>query len=266
MISASAVKELRDKTGAGMMDCKKALTESGGDFEKAIDYLRKSGMAKAEKKAGRAVKEGRITAMVGENSAVMLEVLCETDFVASNEVFNDYIKNLAERLLDFDAEGDISQAVQEAEKAALTELIAKIGENMQIRRVVRWKPTGKCASYLHMGGRIGVLVDVSGIDDDEVLSDICMHIAAFNPLYIKPEDIPEKDIEKEKEIAGEQVGGNKPPEIMEKIVTGKLRKWYSEICLMNQPWLRDDKTSLAKLYPDASVKAFLRWMIGEELD
>jgi elongation factor Ts len=143
-------------------------------------------------------------------------------------------------------------------------MIAKIGENMQLRRAVRWVSEGKCASYLHMGGRIGVMVDVEGDVDDEALSSLCMHIAAFKPDYISPEDIPAEVIEKEKEIAAGQVAG-KPADIIDKIVMGKINKWYNEVCLMKQPWIRDDKQSVEKANPGMKVKQFIRWEIGEEL-
>lgn len=263
-ISASQVKELRDKTGAGMMDCKKALVEAGGDMAAAIDNLRKSGIAKAEKKSGRATKEGLIRAAVTTGAGAMVEVLCETDFVAKNPKFSEYAEKIAAKAVETDGDGDISDIVIENEKESLTNLIATIGENMQLRRVVKWDTDGKVASYLHGGGRIGVMVDVEGIDDIEVLNDMCMHIAAFKPDYICPDCIPAEAIAKEREIASAQMAG-KPENIIDKIVSGKINKWYSEVCLVNQPWIRDDKQSLAKLYPDAKVKRFLRWEIGEEL-
>jgi len=263
-ISAKIVKELREKTDAGMMDCKKALVEADGDMEKAIDILRKSGIAKAAKKSGRTVKDGKIVSAHKNNVGVMIEALCETDFVAKNEKFTEYIASVAEKSLDVDSEGDIVESVNESEKANLTDMIAKIGENMQLRRAVRWESTGTCASYLHMGGRIGVMIDVEGADDQAALSDICMHIAAFKPQYIVPDDIPKDEIDKEKEIAAAQMAG-KPAEIIEKIVLGKINKWFKEVCLMQQPWVRDDKMSVGKANPGITIKRFIRWEIGEEL-
>ena len=261
-ITAQLVKELRDKTDAGMMDCKKALVEAGGDMEKAVDILRKSGMAKAAKKSGRGVKEGKVASKILDDSGTMIEVLCETDFVATNDKFKDYVTSLLDRVAALDADGDVSQEVAEAEKEGLTAMIATIGENMVIRRVARWK--GKCASYLHMGGRIGAMVEVEGCDDDAVLNDLCMHIAAFKPTYVSPEDIPADIDAKEREIAAGQVAG-KPAEIVEKIVNGKIAKWHKEVCLVQQPWIRDDKQSVSKANPGLVVKRFLRWEVGEEI-
>jgi len=263
-ISAAMVKELRDKTDAGMMDCKKALLESDGDMDQAVDVLRKAGIAKAEKKSGRAVKEGKITSMTSSNIGVLLEILCETDFVAKNERFLAFLEETADKIAGGSGDGDISTATQEAEQENLTSMIATIGENMQIRRVVRWESQGACASYLHMGGKIGVLIDAEGVADEAVLNDICMHIAAFKPAFVNPDDIPGKVIDKEKEIAAGQVEG-KPAEIIDKIVMGKLNKWYTEVCLMKQPWLRDDKQSVEKANPELKIKRFVRWEIGEEL-
>jgi elongation factor Ts len=265
-ISAHLVRDLREKTGAGMMDCKKALVESEGDIEKAIDFLRKSGIAKAEKKSGRAVKDGKVIALVENGRGAILEVLCETDFVATNEKFLAYIQATVGRVLSMDADGDVSQKVQESEKENLVSMIATIGENMQIRRVARWKTPGRIDSYLHMGGRIGVMIDVEGEgqENDALLHDICMHIAAFRPQYASPSEIPADIIAKEKEIASAQVAG-KPANIVDKIVQGKVEKWYSEVCLTRQPWMRDDKTCLEKLCPKLKVRRFVRWEIGEEV-
>ncbi len=263
-ISAQTVKELRDKTDAGMMDCKKALVEADGDMEKAVDILRKSGIAKAEKKSGRATKEGKIVSFIDGGTGVMVEALCETDFVATNDKFIDYVNAVAEKTAAFSEDGCVSAQVAESEKDSLTALIATIGENMQLRRAVRWSSNGKCASYLHMGGRIGVLVDVEGDVEDSVLTDLCMHIAAFKPEFVAPEDIPAEVIAKEKEIAAGQVEG-KPAEIMEKIVMGKISKWYKAVCLNQQPWIRDDKMSVEKANPSMTIKRFLRWEIGEAL-
>ncbi|MFA6103351.1 MAG: translation elongation factor Ts [Victivallaceae bacterium] len=263
-ITAEMVKELRDKTGAGMMDCKKALTEADGDLEKAIDNLRKSGIAKAEKKSGRTTKEGKIISCIKGNKGAMVEVLCETDFVASNEKFKNYISAIVERTLNVDGDGCVSEKVQEIEKDGLVTMVATIGENMQIRRAAKWETAGRIASYLHMGGRIGVMIDVEGETDDAFLNDICMHIAAFRPTYICSKCIPEDVIKREQEIAAAQVVG-KPENIVAKIVEGKINKWYSDVCLVNQPWIKDDKSSIAKLKPNLKVKRFVRWEVGEEI-
>jgi len=264
-IKAAAVKELREKTGLGMMDCKKALVASDGDMQAALENLRKAGVAKAAKKSGRTVREGCIVACIEDGTGVLAEVLSETDFVAKNEKFREFANALAARTVRESAgDWDVSDAVIDRERDALTELVGVIGENLQIRRVVRWETDGNLASYLHMGGKIGVLLDADRDAEPGLLNDVCMHIAAFSPQYITPEDVPEEVVAKEREIAAAQVA-DKPAQIIDKIVTGKLNKWYSEVCLTRQPWIRDDKTSLAKKAPELKLHRFLRWQVGEEL-
>lgn len=261
-VSPQLVKDLREKTGAGMMDCKKALAEANGDINAAVDILRKTGITKAEKKSGRSVKEGVIVSKVTNTDAVLVEVLCETDFVAKNEKFRDYTQEIAAKAQKVSEEGDISAKLNDTEKQTLISMIATIGENLQIRRAVRW--TGTCASYLHMGGRIGVMIQVEGEAEPGILNDICMHIAAFSPQYVGAEEIPAAIIAKEKEIQGAQVVG-KTPEMLEKILAGKLAKWYKEVCLNDQPWIRDDKVSVQQANPKVKIKKFVRWQVGEEL-
>ena len=261
-ISAKLVKELREKTGAGMMDCKKALKEANGVISDAIDVLRKSGIAKAEKKSGRTAKEGTIASKIADNAGVLAEFLCETDFVAKNEKFVAYTNDIIEKISKLEKKGDVSEKINELEKDSIISMIATLGENMQVRRAVRW--TGKCASYLHMGGRIGVMIEFEGDADQAALADICMHIAAFNPEYLSPDEIPATVIEKEKEIHSAQLAG-KPAEMIEKILIGKLSKWYKEVCLNKQPWVRDDKLSTEKANPNTKIKRFVRWQVGEEL-
>ena len=264
-ITAQMVKQLRDQTDAGMMDCKKALLAAEGDMEKAVENLRKSGIMKAAKKAHRTTKEGRILARVEGNAAALVEVLCETDFAARNEKFLDYVDGLARRVIvEHEGDTDISDRLPEMEKEALGELMGSIGENMQARRAIRWEGENRFAYYLHQGGRIGVLAEIAGEVSDELANDICMHIAAFNPRYTSPDEVDSETIAKEREIAAAQVQ-DKPAEIIEKIVDGKMNKWHSEVCLSHQPWLRDDKSSLRKVAPGVTVKRFVRWQIGEEL-
>ncbi len=263
-ITAEMVKKLRDKTGAGMLDCKKALMNANGDFEGAYDELRKSGIAKAEKKAGRSTNEGKVFISVKDGKAAAIEVLCETDFVSKNEKFGAFAQDIIGRVVEYDADGDVSEKAQEAEKDNVVSMISNIGENMQLRRAVKWTTSDKVGSYLHMGGRIGVMVEVAGEIADDILADLCMHIAAFNPQYIAPEDVPAEVIEKEKEIAAAQLDG-KPAEIIEKILTGKINKWYTEICVTKQPWLKDDKSCFAKVAPKAEIKRFIRWQVGEDI-
>lgn len=264
-ISAKSVKELRDQTGAGMMACKKALVETDGDSEAAVDYLRKAGILKARKKAGRVASEGRIVSRIENGIGILAEVLCETDFVAKTDEFANFCEDLSSRLLtEYSGTGDISSVVAENEKEALTELIALVGENMQIRRVCRWESGGDLSSYLHMNGSIGVLLDSAGDNDSELLNNVCMHIAAFNPLYVDPDSVPEDVIAKEREIAAEQFQ-DKPEEIIDRIVSGKIKKWYTDVCLVKQPWVRDDKTCLEKVSPELKIRRFLRWAAGEQV-
>ncbi|MBO5689357.1 MAG: elongation factor Ts [Lentisphaeria bacterium] len=264
MITAETVKTLRDKTGAGMMDCKRALTEAGGDMEKAIEVLRKAGAAKADKKSGRATNQGKLGTMVAGNKAAMVEVLCETDFAANTDQFKDLVTKVCEATLAVDGEGDVTEAVNAACKELLTSKIATIGENMQIRRAMKLEGTGVFDSYLHTASRIGVLVEVEGDNDADFIHNVCIHIAAFTPRYICSKCVPADVIEHEKEIAKAQLAG-KPENIIEKIVMGKINKWFTEVCLVDQPWIDDGKTCIAKLKPNMTVKRFVRWEIGEEL-
>jgi elongation factor Ts len=259
-ISAKLVKELREKTGCGMMDCKKALKETDGDISEAIDVLRKSGIAKAEKKSGRTAKEGIIATKVTANGSAAIELLCETDFVAKNDKFKAYANEILDKVLALDCDGDAAEQINEIEKDNLTSMIATIGENMQIRRAARWN--GSCGAYIHGGGRIGVMIELEG--EEAPATDICMHIAAFNPMYICSKCIPEAIVEKEKEIHTAQLAG-KPENMIEKIIIGKLAKWHKEVCLNDQPWIRDDKTSVSKANPNTKVKRFVRWQVGEVL-
>lgn len=264
-ITAKLVKELRDKTDAGMMDCKKALAETNGDMEAAVEFLRKAGIAKSEKRADRATKEGKVFAAIDGKNGVMLEVLCETDFVASNEKFIDYIKEAGSHLLaQTSGSGDISEKAQEIEKEDLAALFTKFGEKMVLRRALRYETNGQLASYMHGGGRVGVMVEVEGDADAETLKNLCLHIAAFNPVFVDSNEIPAEHIAKEREIAAAQLTG-KPANIIEKILDGKIQKWFSDVCLVRQPWIHDDKSCFAKLYPKCKVVRFARWTVGQEL-
>ena len=266
-ITAKMVSDLREKTGAGMMDCKKALTAADGDMELAIENLRKSGVAKAEKKSGRSTNQGKVWTKVTADSGVIIEMLCETDFAAKTPKFGA----LVDTLLDGAAacgEGDITAALNEAQQAVITSHIATIGENMQLRRAQKWQGNGSTfASYHHMDGRVSVMVEVEGETDETFLNDLCLHIAAFNPRYISREDVPADVIAKEKEIAAaaDPKLANKPAEMLEKILSGKINRFFGENCLVEQPWVKDDKTTMAKLKPNAKVKRFVRWAVGEEI-
>jgi len=234
------------------------LKEADGDLSEAVDVLRKSGIAKAEKKSGRTAKEGVIATKVTDNGSALIELLCETDFVAKNDKFRAYADEILDKVIALNSDGDVSDKINETEKDNLVSMIATIGENMQIRRAARWN--GNCASYIHGGGRIGVMIEFEG--DAVPTNDICMHIAAFNPLYICSKCIPEEIVSKEKEIHAAQLTG-KPENMIEKIIMGKLAKWHKEVCLNDQPWVRDDKISTAKANPNTKVKRFVRWQVGE---
>ena len=269
MITAKMIQALREKTGAGMMDCKKALTAANGDIEAAVENLRKSGIAKAEKKAGRSTNQGKVWTGIAGDSAVIIELLCETDFAAKTPKFGALVEQTVADALSVEGEGDVCEAANTVAAANLTSHIATIGENMQLRRAVKWVGSGssKFAGYHHMDGKVSVLVEVEGTDDAELLNDICLHIAAFSPKYITSDDVPADVIAKEKEIAAaaDPKLANKPAEMLEKILAGKIGRYFSEVCLMNQPWVRDDKTTLAKKYPAVKIVRFARWAIGEEI-
>ena len=268
-ITPALIKELNQKTGAGLMDCKKALSETDDDIQEAVQVIRKMGLATADKKSGRATNEGHVAAVVTDSVAVIAEILCETDFVSNTDNFKDFVSGLVERAAGGDfPEGDISEQILEAEQDNIGDLIASVDENIQIRRVIRWNPKGKAFSYIHDGGgvKFGVLVDIEGDADEDFGKNMAMHIAAANPEYVSPDDVPEKDIEREKEVAmaSPDLEG-KPDEIKEKIVQGKLNKWLSEVCLTKQKWAHDEKKVVEKVNPNATVVRFVRWQVGEEL-
>ena len=272
-VTAAMVKELRERTGAGMMECKKALVETDGDLETAVEFLRKSGLAQADKKASRVAAEGKIALALadGGKQAVMVEINCETDFVAKDAGFIAFADAVASNALN-DAPADVdalmttsinSDSVEEARQA----LISKIGENIQVRRFVRESTEGTLGAYVH-GGKIGVLVDVSG-GDEELARDLAMHIAALNPEYVSADDVPADIIAREKDILIAQAeSSGKPPEIIEKMVVGRLRKHLSGITLLGQPFVKDGDITVAKLLEQksASVNGFNRLAVGEGIE
>jgi elongation factor Ts len=271
-ITASLVKELRERSGAGMMECKKALTEVKGEMEAAIEWLRKQGLAKADKKASRVAAEGRIVLAQSPGKAVLVEINSETDFVAKDESFLSFADMVAKQALasaakDVDtlkqAKSPSGGTVEEARQA----LVSKVGENVQIRRLVRVDGTHRVGAYVH-GGRIGVLVEMKG-GSDELARGIAMHIAAMNPPYISPDHVPAEIVAKEKEIALAQIkDSGKPPEILEKMITGKLRKTLSEMSLTGQPYVLDTNVAVeaALKKEGAEVLAFHRIAVGEGIE
>lgn len=275
-ITASLVKELRERTGAGMMECKKALTETDGDIEAAIENMRKSGQAKAAKKAGRTAADGVV--VIGKNdagsTAVMVEVNCETDFVAKDDNFKSFADAVAERVLNSDvADVDALMALplHEGEDTTIEEarqgLVSKIGENMTVRRFTRTQGQGDLSSYSH-GVRIGVVVDITG-GDEELGRDIAMHIAASNPVCVSEENVPAEMLAKEREITEAQAKeSGKPDNIIEKMVEGRMRKYLAEITLLGQAFVKDPDTTVGKLLQSkgATIHSFTRFEVGEGIE
>lgn len=274
-ITAAMVKELRERTGAGMMECKKALSAAEGDMEKAIEDMRKSGAAKADKKAGRVAAEGVIvTAVSDDNSKVaIIEVNCETDFVAKDENFTRFTESVANCVISGKPDSvEALMAMSTAEGGTLEEarqnLVAKIGENIQVRRFqITDLEGGTVGSYLH-GARIGVILDMKG-GDANLAKDIAMHIAASKPACISEKDVPQEMIDKEKEILIAQAeSSGKPAEIIEKMIQGRLRKYLAEITLVGQPFVKDPDNSVGKLLgsANAEVLSFTRFEVGEGIE
>ncbi|MGX7195401.1 translation elongation factor Ts [Enterococcus olivae] len=274
-ISAKLVKELRDMTGVGMMDAKKALVEVEGDIEKAVDFLREKGMAKAAKKNDRIAAEGLAAVAVSGNAAAIVEVNSETDFVSKNEKFQTLVKDIAEAVAankpaDMDAamELEISTGVI---KDALIEATQVIGEKISFRRfeVVEKEDNAAFGGYLHMGGRIAVLTVLDGTTDEEAAKDVAMHVAAINPRYVDESQIPEAELEHEKTVLTEQaLNEGKPANIVEKMVVGRLNKFKAEISLVDQPFVKDPDVTVAKYVASkgATVKSFTRFEVGEGIE
>ena len=278
MIKASDVKELREKTGAGMMDCKKALTETKGDMEKAVDWLREKGIAKAEKKASRIAAEGLSQIKIDGNNAVILEVNCETDFVASNEQFTNFIDELAKVLLDNEVE-TMEEAMElklgeETVNERLINLTAKIGEKLSFRRFekVEKDDTEVFGSYLHLGGKIASLVVLRGADEITA-KEVAMQDAAMSPVAVRREDVPEEMVEREKEVIKEQIkndekNNGKPEEIIEKMATGRLNKFFKEVCLIEQEYIKDSSLTVGDFVKnnDGEIVKAIRYQVGEGIE
>ena len=277
MVTASQVKDLREKTGAGMMDCKKVLTETDGDMEKAIELLRERGIAKAAKKSGRIAAEGLVEAYISEDGKVgsVVEVNAETDFVAKNEEFKTFVMNVAKQIVEKnpkDLEELLSQESIEAQGKTVQELlvdkIATIGENMNIRRFQRFESEGLVEKYIHGDGKIAVLVNMAK-GTNEVAKDVCMQIAAARPEYVRKEEVPEERVQKEMEILKAQtMNEGKPEAIAEKIVQGRIGKFYGEVCLVDQQFVKDPSIKVSDLLKqnDSEVVEFARFEKGEGLE
>ena len=274
-ITASLVKELRERTGAGMMDCKKALTQTDGDIEAAIDYLRENGIAKAAKKADRIAAEGLAYIEVKGNKAVILEINSETDFVAKNEKFVALVKNVANAILAAEPKS-LEEALQvQAEggtvEAVINEGIATIGEKLSLRRfeVVSKTDADAFGAYSHMGGRIGVLTLVEGSTDEEAAKDVAMHIAALAPKYLDESEVPADVLEHEKKVLTEQaLNEGKPANIVEKMIVGRINKFLEEITVVKQKFVKDDSFTVEKFVASKGGKLakFVRYEVGEGIE
>jgi elongation factor Ts len=275
-ITAQMVKELREKTGAGMMDCKKALTETDGDMDKAIDFLREKGIAKAAKKADRIAAEGTTFITSQGNTAIILEVNAETDFVAKNENFQNLVKELAEHLLT-NKPASVEEAMDQkmANGSSVTEFIntaiAKIGEKITLRRFeIRTKGDNAAfGEYLHMGGRIGVLSVVEGTTDQSVAKDVAMHAAALNPKYVSRDQVSAEEVEREREVLKQQaLNEGKPENIVEKMVEGRLGKYFEDICILDQAFVKNPDQKVRQYLESnkATLTDFIRYEVGEGLE
>lgn len=271
-ISASMVKELRERTGAGMMECKKALVESDGDMDAAAEQLRKSGQAKADKKSGRVAADGRVVIKAGGGNAVAVEINSETDFVAKDENFLGFADAVADTALesaitDIENLSAASLADGRSVETARTELVAKVGENISVRRIARIENDGAIGHYTH-GAKIGAIVALEGGDED-LARDIAMHVAAINPACIDESGVSPETLENERRILTEQAkDSGKPPEIVEKMVEGRVAKFLKEITLVGQPFVKDPDVTVGKLLKDAGAKvvAFTRFEVGEGIE
>ncbi len=272
-ITAALVKELRERTGAGMMECKKILTETDGNIDIAIEELRKRGAAAADKKSDRIAAEGTVVALVSAEKGVLLEVNCETDFVAKDENFVAFAQNVAQTILDNDSQSvdalssETLAGAESSVEEARSALVQKIGENVQIRRFETVAGKGQTISSYQHGKNIGVLVKTSG--DDELGRDLAMHIAASSPICISEDQIPADQIEKEKEIFSAQAAeSGKPAEIIEKMVVGRLRKFVNEVTLLGQSFVKDPDLTVEKLLKskNAEISNFVRYEVGDGIE
>ena len=275
-ITAQMVKELREKTGAGMMDCKKALQETDGDMEKAIDFLREKGIAKAAKKGDRIAAEGLTSVKIDGNSAVILEVNSETDFVSKNEGFQTLVKELADHLLANKPASVEEAAAQTMANGATVEAhinaaIAKIGEKLSLRRFeVKTKNDNDAfGAYLHMGGRIGVLTVLEGTTDEDAAKDVSMHIAALNPKYVSRDEVSQEEVEREREVLTQQaLNEGKPENIVAKMVEGRLSKYFEDVCVNDQAFVKNPDQKVGKFVESkgGKIREFVRFEVGEGIE
>jgi elongation factor Ts len=285
-ITVAMVKELRDSTGAGMMDAKNALVEAEGNMEEAVKVLRKKGLAAAGKKAGRVTAEGTIAAHVENHTGVLVEVNCETDFVGRNEIFRNFAQDVA-KVISRSKTGTVDEllaekwpGIDDTVGTKVAEQIGSIKENISVRRFARYEApeNATIGTYIHGGGKIGVMVEVLGTNRQvgaEVAKDIAMHVAASEPRFLRREDVTEKDLDTEREIARDAAAkSGKPAPIVEKMVSGKMEKFYGEACLLEQPYIRDDKATVSQYLArrgkesgcEYIVTRFTRYKLGEGIE
>jgi len=270
-ITAADVKKLREISGAGMMDCKKALTETDGNIDAAVDFLRKKGLAAASKKAGRVAAEGIVVAIAKGNAGVVLEVNSETDFVSKNDQFVSFVNKLAELIIeqnpaDVDALKTLAFDAEHNVEEALSQLIATIGENMGIRRFARTE-AATVAAYVHAGGKIGVLVGFDAEVDAALARGVAMHVAAANPASISRDDVDADAVERERAVLTERaIASGKPAAIVEKIVSGQMNRFYSETCLLEQDFVMDTDQKVGQALGGATVTSMARFQLGEGIE
>ena len=274
MISASLIKELREKTGAGMLDCKKALEACEGDLDKSVDWLREKGISKAAKKADRIAAEGASAILIKGNDAVILEMNSETDFVAKNEKFQALVKTILETLINSNAKTVEDALKLSYEEGTIEDLIvsntATIGEKLTLRRFakVTKEESESFGEYIHMGGKIAVLIVAQGVSSD-IAKDVAMHAAAMRPMYVREEDVPSEEVEREKEVLTEQaMNEGKPEEIAKKMVQGRIKKFFKEICLEQQAFVKDGDINVKTFVSNngGSIKAMYRYEVGEGIE
>lgn len=275
-VTAQMVKELRGKTGAGMMDCKKALVETDGNMDAAVDFLREKGLSSASKKADRVAAEGTVSILERDNEAVIYEVNAETDFVAKNEGFQTLVSELGEHLLATKPASVEEALASEMDNGStvdnhISNAIAKIGEKITLRRFVILTKTDNDAfgAYLHMGGRIGVLVELVGSTDEEAARGVAMHVAALNPKYVSRDQVSEEEVERERKVLTEQaLNEGKPENIVAKMVEGRLGKYFEEICLLDQAFVRNSDQKVRDFVQSTGgkIKGFVRYEVGEGIE
>jgi elongation factor Ts len=280
-VTMKDIKELRSRTGAGVLDCKKALNEVDGDVEAAVEYLREKGMSDAAKKAGRIAAEGLVSLNITDDrkKGVLVEVNSETDFVAKNDQFKNLVSDITEHVLNSEAE-DVEAVSEESwikdesktVNTVIKEAIASIGENINLRRFDRYNTDGFLYGYIHLGGKIGVIVDFAddfSADKEQTAKDVAMHIAAINPEFLDRDSVSQQNIKKEKKIYKEQMlNEGKPEHIIDQIVEGKINKYYTQVCLLEQPFVRDDEKTVADVLKenDMDINSFTRFEIGEGIE